>query len=117
MKPNQENKEKDNNAEQLNANEIEKREINEVYNRMLCLHIFIMYCVQDTPLDRLTSIISKSHGEQRLKAVTIIRKLLSKPQPAIDDIIETGVIPHLVDCVSLEEDDKLQVLITINNFY
>ena len=48
-------------------------------------------------------------GERRLKAVITIRRLLSKVEPPIDDVIESGVVPHLVDCVSSEEEESLQV--------
>ena len=48
-------------------------------------------------------------GQRRLKAVTMIRRLLSKIDPPIDDVIKSGVVPHLVDYVSFEEEESLQV--------
>ncbi len=53
-------------------------------------------------------------GEKRLKAVRAIRGLLSRVDPPIDDVIDSGVIPYLIDCVDPEESESLLVIIIIH---
>ena len=38
-----------------------------------------------------------------------MRRVLSQGNPPIDDVISTGVVPYLVECVNPEEPEALQV--------
>ena len=72
--------------------------------------LLIVLLSQNTPLDKLANIVIQEIGETRFIAVSVIRRILSKLDPPIDDVIKTGVIPHLVDCVDPEESEELQVM-------
>lgn len=61
------------------------------------------------PLDRLVYFVQEGVSDKRAKAVRLIRLILSRPDPPIDDVVETGVIPDLVQCISAEEPESLQV--------
>ena len=70
------------------------------------------------------NIVIEEGGERRIKAVQSLRKLLSSPNPPIDNIIGimmhcdvilhvssgTGVVPYLVKYINREEPERLQVL-------
>lgn len=51
----------------------------------------------------------KGEEKRKLSAVRAIRQLLSNLDPRIDDIIECGVVPDLVECVKSDEPEPLQV--------
>ena len=44
-----------------------------------------------------------------MAAVRSIRQILSRVRPPIDDVIDAGVIPDLVQCINAEEPELLQV--------
>lgn len=48
-------------------------------------------------------------GDKRVTAVRFIRQMLSRVHPPIDDVIDAGVIPDLVQCINAEEPELLQV--------
>lgn len=59
------------------------------------------------PFDRIVHIIREGIGMARIAAVQYLRKSLDKLH---DDIISSGVVSDLVDCMKEEEEVDLQVI-------
>lgn len=64
---------------------------------------------QDASLQSIVE--NAAHGEpsNRLAAVQAARKLLSRDRnPPIDDLIQSGILPILVDCLKVDDNSALQ---------
>ena len=80
----------------------------------MCACVFAKHILsKDTPLDKVANLIMEAEGDKRLEAVRVIRRHLSKANPPIEEVISTGVVPYLVDCVNPEEPEALQVSINL----
>jgi hypothetical protein len=63
----------------------------------------------DTPLDRLALLVREGNQEMKEEAVKIIRQLLTRKNPPLQEVIETGVVEDIVECVKADEPESLQV--------
>ncbi|XP_057301654.1 importin subunit alpha-3-like isoform X2 [Hydractinia symbiolongicarpus] len=64
---------------------------------------------QDASLQSIVENAAKGDISIRLSAVQAARKLLSRDRnPPIDDLIQSGVLPILVDCLQSDENASLQ---------
>ena len=63
-----------------------------------------------TQLPQLTKALHSSDKEQELRAVISFRMILSKSYAApIQEVVDCGVVPHFVKCLSRDGEDRLQL--------
>ena len=61
----------------------------------------------------MVDVVRNGSENKKLSAVRVIRQLLSNLEPRIDDIIDSGVVPDLVECVKADEPEQLQVIMYV----